>query len=69
VSKPSFQPQSVKIKDTDTDKKENMGCDIMKARLGGKGSGLIDKRILLLGLDNAGKTSILLQMKENQFLP
>ena len=46
-----------------------MGCDIMKSRLGSKGSGLIEKRILLLGLDNAGKTSILLQMKENQFMP
>ena len=46
-----------------------MGCDIMKARLSSKNSGLIEKRILLLGLDNAGKTSILLQMKENSFMP
>ena len=46
-----------------------MGCDIMKSRLGTKGSGAIEKRILLLGLDNAGKTSLLLQMKENQFMP
>lgn len=46
-----------------------MGCDIMKARTGGKGSGLIEKRILLLGLDNAGKTSVLLQLKENSFMP
>ena len=27
-----------------------------------------DKRILMLGLDNAGKTSILLQLKENTFM-
>ena len=27
-----------------------------------------EKRILMLGLDNAGKTSILLQMKENTFM-
>ena len=37
-----------------------MGCDIMKARRGAAGSGAIEKRILMLGLDNAGKTSILL---------
>ena len=46
-----------------------MGCDIMKAaRRGGK-SNLTEKRILILGLDNAGKTSILLQLKENSFMP
>ena len=39
----------------------------MKAtKLGG--SNLIEKRLLILGLDNAGKTSILLQMKENTFM-
>lgn len=35
-----------------------MGCDIMKGVVRGA-SPLIEKRILLLGLDNAGKTSIL----------
>ena len=44
-----------------------MGCKIGGLR-GGK-SGLTEKRILMLGLDNAGKTSILLQLKENQFMP
>ena len=46
---------------------EKMGCKIGGLR-GGK-SGLTEKRILMLGLDNAGKTSILLQLKENQFMP
>ena len=48
-----------------------MGCDlpklIAKGRTGGKdneGNQLIDKKILLLGLENAGKTSLLLQYKE-----
>lgn len=45
-----------------------MGCDIIKARKGGASSGLVEKRILILGLDNAGKTSILLQFKENSFM-
>ena len=26
-----------------------------------------DKKVLLLGIENAGKTSILISMKENQF--
>ena len=47
----------------------NMGCDLMKARKSNAPSGLIEKRILMLGLDNAGKTSILLQSKENSFMP
>ena len=50
-----------------------MGCDvseIMKKK--GLGGGPQDnekqeKRVLLLGLDNAGKTSILIQLKENTF--
>lgn len=43
----------------------SMGCDIMK---GVRGSiNLIEKRILLLGLDNAGKTSILNHMQEQNF--
>jgi len=46
-----------------------MGCDIIKATKLGNGSELTEKRILILGLDNAGKTSILLQMKENTFMP
>jgi GTPase SAR1 family protein len=52
-----------------------MGCDmsfLKKVKAGG-GNGtaiddeMYDKRILLLGLDNAGKTSILFQMRDNQF--
>jgi len=31
------------------------------------GNVLIDKKVLLLGIENAGKTSILLSIKENQF--
>lgn len=51
-----------------------MGCDISKV-MRNKGlvlssnKDLVEKRILLLGLDNAGKTSILLQLKENTFMP
>jgi len=51
-----------------------MGCDMSfmkKAALSAaskKGEGgQEEKRILLLGLDNAGKTSILYQMRDNQF--
>jgi GTPase SAR1 family protein len=49
-----------------------MGCDmsfIKKAGLAAskKGEERLDKRILLLGLDNAGKTSMLFQMRDNQF--
>ena len=48
-----------------------MGCDISF----GKSQRLTskveqpEKRILLLGLDNAGKTSILIQYKEKTFMP
>ena len=31
------------------------------------GNVFIDKKVLLLGIENAGKTSILLSMKENTF--
>jgi small GTP-binding protein len=52
-----------------------MGCDmsfLKKVKMGKDGNTTIDgesyeKRILLLGLDNAGKTSILFQMRDNQF--
>lgn len=43
---------------------------IKKAKLGKKHGGegeLFEKRILLLGLDNAGKTSILFQMRDKEF--
>ena len=44
---------------------------IKKGKLGGKDSNgnalgeQFEKRILLLGLDNAGKTSLLFQMRDN----
>ena len=50
-----------------------MGCDvseIMKKKGLGGGPQYTEKqekRVLLLGLDNAGKTSILIQLKENTF--
>lgn len=52
-----------------------MGCDISfikKVKLTKNGGSDADnekyeKRILLLGLDNAGKTSILFQLRDNQF--
>lgn len=50
-----------------------MGCDmsfIKKVKItkgeGGDGE-QFEKRILLLGLDNAGKTSILFQMRDKEF--
>lgn len=51
-----------------------MGCDmsfLKKVKAGATGAAtndeMYEKRILLLGLDNAGKTSILFQMRDNQF--
>lgn len=51
-----------------------MGCDmsfIKKAKVGRGGETtqdeMYDKRVLFLGLDNAGKTSLLFQMRDNQF--
>jgi GTPase SAR1 family protein len=49
-----------------------MGCDmsfLKKAKLGegSNAEGNFEKRILLLGLDNAGKTSILFQMRDKEF--
>jgi GTPase SAR1 family protein len=48
-----------------------MGCDmsfLKKVKLeGGESAGSLEKRILLLGLDNAGKTSILFQMRDKEF--
>ena len=51
-----------------------MGCDLSLMKMaksrGEKdkdGTEIQDKKILLVGLDHAGKTSLLLQIKENQF--
>ena len=49
-----------------------MGCDVSEIIKKRKSGSALDaeqqeKRILLLGLDNAGKTSILIQYKENTF--
>ena len=49
-----------------------MGCDLSfinktKSNLLRGENPLYDKKVLLLGLDGAGKTSLLLQYKDNQF--
>lgn len=52
-------------------RKGKMGCDMsfMKkvriAKNAANNEEMYEKRILLLGLDNAGKTSILFQMRDN----
>lgn len=51
-----------------------MGCDIsMMGKAAAQkvlttSNSQIDKKVLLLGLDNAGKTSLMLQYKDNQFI-
>lgn len=55
-----------------------MGCNVSAliskgtAKLNGdvdeNGVEIQDKKVLLVGLENSGKTSILIQLKENQFL-
>ena len=51
-----------------------MGCDLSfinkmakRGETDKNGNLIIDKKILLVGLENAGKTSLLIQYKENQF--
>ena len=46
-----------------------MGCDILhKVNLSKKGDLTEhEKRIILLGLDNAGKTSLLFQIRDHEF--
>lgn len=49
-----------------------MGCDIsfikkVKLTKSANDEGTFEKRILLLGLDNAGKTSLLFQMRDKEF--
>jgi ADP-ribosylation factor 6 len=49
-----------------------MGCNIsdlkkMKEVAESKGAAAADRKVLFLGLDNAGKSTLLFQMKDNQF--
>lgn len=46
-----------------------MGCNLtfLKRKDGAKAEGF-EKRVLMLGLDNAGKTSILMHLKQGEFL-
>lgn len=46
-----------------------MGCNLSFLKKGQAGAaGDKEKRVLLLGLDNAGKTSVLMQLKQDQFV-